>query len=78
MTYINVNKFKNWMDDHCKLPYDLNAVLNELDTQHSNTGCNCYELSGYETKSGNPETYDYEYEYEIDEDGNIINGTYIF
>lgn len=71
--YKNLDRFIEWLEKVAKAEVDetyINETLKELDKQYCNTGMCVYELSGFETKSGNPETYGYDVEYEEDEDGN--------
>lgn len=72
--YRNLGMFVAWLITVSKAEVDetyIKATLEELDKQYCDTGMEVYELSGIETKSGNPETYSYSVEYEEDDDGNI-------
>ena len=75
--YKNTTAFKLWLDRHMKRPYDLDAVLDDVETQYGNCGNPVYELRGYETKSGNPEVYSYSVDIDAEDDDNITV-TYIF
>jgi hypothetical protein len=75
--YKNTTAFKSWLDQHMKRPYDLDAVLADVESQYGNCGNPVYELRGYETKSGNPEIYSYIVDIDTDEFDNITV-TYIF
>ena len=75
--YKNTAALKSWLDRHMKRPYDLDAVLDDVETQYGNCGNPSYELRGYETKSGNPEVYSYSVDIDTDESDNITV-TYIF
>lgn len=58
----NVQKFKKWYKDHYKGNFEnLNwdAVLDEVEEDHRTTGDAYYEMSSFDTKSGNPELYNY-------------------
>ena len=72
--YKNLERFVEWLKEVAKAEVDetyIKATLEEVDRQWSNTGCEFYELSSFETKSGNPETYSYNIEYEENEYGEI-------
>lgn len=65
----NVQKFKKWFKENYKGNFkNLNwdAVLDEVVEQLRTTGNADYELGRFETKSGNPETYDYNIDYNYD------------
>ena len=59
---MNFNKkdFKKFLDENLKnKQYCFEAYCNELETQYGNTGIREYELSRFESKSGNPELFSY-------------------
>ena len=73
--YKNLEKFVEWLKKVAKAEVTetyIKETLKELDDQYCNTGIEEYELSKFETKSGNPETYSYSIEYVEDENGNDI------
>ena len=73
--YKNLEKFIEWLKKVAKSEVTniyIKETLKELDEQYGNTGMEEYELSKFETKSGNPETYSYSIEYEEDDNGDII------
>ena len=58
----NLERFKRWYKQNYKGNFEnLNwdAVLDEVVEQLRTTGNSDYELGKFETKSGNPETYNY-------------------
>lgn len=68
----NVETFEKWVRDNCKYEIiDMDAFIDELFTQYSNSGYANYEMSKNETKSGNPESISYEVENIENEDGSI-------
>lgn len=72
--YKNIERFVEWLKNVSKNEVNetyLKETLKELDEQYCNTGLEEYELSKFETKSGNSETYLYSVEFEEEEDGNI-------
>ena len=75
--YKNTTALKSWLEQHMKRPYDLDAVLADVKSQYGNCGSPVYELRGYETKSGNPDTYSYNVVIDAGDDDNITV-TYIF
>lgn len=59
----NVENFEAWIKETLKSDvYDFNAILDDVEGQYGSSGSPEYELSGFETKSGHPETYSYEVE----------------
>lgn len=67
--YKNLEKFVEWLKKVTKSEVTENYIketLKELDDQYCNTAMKEFELSKFETKSGNPETYSYNLEYEED------------
>lgn len=79
---VNLEKIAEFFQKNLKMPYgvyDLNACIEDVIVQRGASGCNIYELSSFETKSGNPECYSYEYEYEWDEEYDQLKSeTFIF
>lgn len=75
--YNNTASFEEWLEEVCK-EYDGNIedYLDELDMRHGEIGTTEYELSKWETKSGNPECYSYSVEEICDEDGEWIQTVY--
>lgn len=72
--YKNLESFVEWLKEVAKAEVDetyIKETLEELENQYNNNGCEFYELSGFETKSGNPETYSYNVEYVENDDGDI-------
>lgn len=72
--YKKLENFVEWLKRVAKAEVDATYVietLKELEKQYNNNECEWYELSGFETKSGNPETYSYSVEYVENEDGDI-------
>ena len=72
--YKNLEKFIEWLKKVSKAEVTetyIKETLKELDDQYCNTAMEQFELSKFETKSGNPETYSYNIEYKEDEKGNI-------
>ncbi len=56
--FISKQNFKQFLDDNLKTKnYNLEAYLDDLQTQYGNTGIAEYELSNKETKSGTTEFY---------------------
>lgn len=78
MNFKNVEKFEKWIKENVKKYYDsIDVYLDEVEQQHCSTGSNCYELSRFETSSGNTECYYYKVEnVEIEED--MFETTIIF
>ena len=70
MTFKNVEKFERWLKETVKNYYGLFYVyLDDVKTQYYETALESYELSGRETKSGNPELYDFDAQIvEVDDD----------
>ena len=70
MTFKNVEKFEKWLNATVKNYYDnIDVYLDDVKTQYGATAVQSYELSGYETKSGNPELYDFNVQIvEVDDD----------
>ena len=61
--YENIERLTGWYKDVAKYELlNVDALLDELATQYSETGHAEYELSKLETKTGCPETYQYEVE----------------
>ena len=61
MTFKNVERFEKWLDanvrNYCGF---FNVYLDDVKSQYDATALQSYELSRYETKSGNPELYDFD------------------
>lgn len=56
----NKKNFKKFLDENVKSKiYNFEAYCNDLETQFGNTGLKEYELSSFESKSGNPEIFHY-------------------
>lgn len=54
-------RFKEFLDEYCKTKdYNFDAYIDSLETEYGNTGHMEYELSEFESVSGNPELFDYE------------------
>ena len=73
--YKNLERFVEWLKEVSKAEVDetyIKETLKEVDNQYCNKGCEFFELSRFETKSGNPETYSYDIEYVETEDDEII------
>lgn len=73
--YKNLEKFVEWLKKVAKAEVTetyIKETLKELDDQYCNTGFEEYELSKFETKSGNPETYSYNLEYEENDNGDVF------
>ena len=73
--YKNLEKFIEWLKKVSKAEVTetyIKETLKELDDQYCNTGMEEYELSKFETKSGNPETYSYNLEYEENDNGDVF------
>jgi hypothetical protein len=65
----NLERFKRWYKQNYKGNFEnLNwdAVLDEVVEQHFTKGDADYEMSGFDTKSGNPEVYCYDIDYNYD------------
>lgn len=82
-TYTNLDKFETWLKATLKdYNGNLNAYLDNLEEDYSANGFAEYELKGYETKSGNPDTYRYEvvdtFEDDDEENGEWISREFIF
>jgi len=63
MEFQNVGKFEEWLKSILKEGhdnYDLEAYLNDVETQWFSTGSHDYEVGRFYTKSGNPECYNFE------------------
>lgn len=72
--YKNLENFVKWLKKVAKAEVTetyIKETLKELDDQYGNTAMEQFELSKFETKSGNPETYSYNIENKEDEKGNI-------
>ena len=72
--YKNLEKFVEWLKKVSKAEVTetyIKETLKELDDQYCNTGMEEFELSKFQTKSGNPETISYNIEHEEDDKGNI-------
>lgn len=54
---ISKKEFKEFLDKNCKNDYNFNEYIKDLEKQVGETSCDYYELSSYESKSGNAETY---------------------
>lgn len=81
--YTNLEAFEEWVKKTVKNYYDnIQDYLDELEEGYSATGNAEYELKGYETKSGNPDTYRYEvvdtFEDDDEENGEWISREFIF
>jgi hypothetical protein len=74
----NIEKLNTWLKANMKYPYNLPAVLSDLEAQYSANGMTSYELRGYETKSGNPETYSYSVAETHDEDNDTWDTVFEF
>ena len=73
--YKNLEKFIEWLKKVSKAEVTetyIKETLKELDDQYCNTGMEEYELSKFETKSGNPETYLYNLEYKENDNGDVL------
>lgn len=70
VTFKNVEQFENWVNETVKNYYDnIDVYLDDLKSQYDDTAVQSYELSRYETKSGNPELYDFDVKIvEVDDD----------
>jgi hypothetical protein len=78
-TYTNLDRFESWLKATLKdYNGNLDAYLEDLEEDYATNGTAHYELNGYETKSGNPDTYFYEVEDNFDENGEWISREYIF
>lgn len=65
MRFVNVENFKNWLEEKSKYEVNkkfLELSLQELWEQYCETGCAEYEMSKLETKTGLPEIYRYNVE----------------
>lgn len=72
--YKNLEKFIEWLKKVSKSEVTetyIKETLKELDNQYCNTAMEEFELSKFETKSGNPETISYNIDCEEDEKENI-------
>lgn len=72
--YKNLEKFIEWLEKVSKAEVTntyIKETLKELDDQYCNTAMEEFELSKFETRSGNSETYSYNIEYEEDDHGNV-------
>jgi polyisoprenoid-binding protein YceI len=72
-TFKNTETFAAWLEKTLKMPhgcYDLDAALEEVERQHSETGTTVYELRSHETTTGHTETYDFEASYSEEENEN--------
>ena len=68
ITFINTEKFEDFLNENMKQFFDLNACYDDLELA-VNSGSNSYELKSYETKSGRPETIDFHrVDTEVEED----------
>jgi len=78
----NFESFINWYDRVAKYPtskIDIEALKEEIEEGVWAKGAGGYELSGFDSKSGNPETYDFECEYIMDEEtGDVLEEIYTF
>ena len=70
MTFKNVEKFEKWLNANVKNYYGIfYPYLDDVKKQYDETAEQSYELSGRETKSGNPELYDFDTQIvEVDDD----------
>lgn len=69
MKILNEEKLKKFLRENLKSKnFNYNACLDELIMQYGNTGNSEYELSRFETKSGNPETINFEVIQENEDD----------
>lgn len=79
MTIKNIEKLVAWYNENAKSEcLNAEALLDEVITQQGATGTDEYELSGFESKDGNPHTYHYEFSYSwnhnTDTPENIVYG----
>lgn len=73
--YKNLENFVKWLKKVAKAEVTetyIKETLKELDDQYCNTAMEQFELSKFETKSGNPETYSYNLEYEENDNGDVF------
>lgn len=70
VTFKNVEKFEKWLNATVKNYSGLfYPYLDEVKSQYDATAVQSYELSRYETKSGNPELYNFDVQIvEVDDD----------
>ncbi len=67
--FISKESFREFLDNNLKTEnYDFNSYLDDLETQYGNTGKKEYELSGSESKTGNPILYNYEFIHKISDE----------
>lgn len=68
-TFENAERFEQFLEDNMKRSYDVNSFYEDfIDTVCSN-GSSSYELGGFYTKSGHPETINFDRsDTEVDED----------
>lgn len=81
MEFKNLEVFKAWIEDtiHPKYAnYDFDAFLNDLATQHGNSGMAIYEMPSHKTKSGCPEEFKYKVEISEEDEYDNIPMTFIF
>ena len=75
-TFNNVQNLKFFLDDHCKLSYDLNAYLDDVvrtvDNNGPFEGRTSYELPPSESRSGHPETIGFDVEHHLWVDGQEV------
>lgn len=65
----NLERFKRWYKQNYKGNFkhlNWDAVLDEVVEDHRTTGDAYYEMSSFDSKSGNPEGYDYDIVYNYD------------
>lgn len=80
ITFINVNKFENWLCENLRRGYhasQLHEWLDDLDRQTGESGSTEYELSSHMTISGKPECISFERENVWNEDGEDLVETII-
>ena len=70
VTFKNVERFEKWLNENAKNYYGLfYEYLDDVKSQYNETALQSYELSRYETKSGNPELYNFDVQIvEVDDD----------
>lgn len=78
----NVERFEEWVKETVKKYLDnIEDYLDDLDRSACAQGVDergSYEISGFFTKSGNPECYTYEVEIDFDEENEeLISKVYI-
>lgn len=75
-TFENVQNLKFFLDDHCKLSYNLNAYLDDVVRTVENNGPfegrTSYELSPFESRSGHPELIGFDVEHHLWVDGQEV------